>query len=587
MKSKLTLRQKLFLNFSITFAVFTALVLIFQLERERSFSRSNFEVTLDNIAELSYSYFRNKESYEDKGSWMIDSLTALGPDQDVRVTIISREGRVVFDSEVSDLENMENHLSRPEVQEAIRNGKGSNIRDSETTGLSYYYYVRAYSDYFVRAGAIYNVSVRESLHVERLFIAYLVLLFFLFSLILMLITRRITETITKLKDFAIQLRSGKEPQLNLDFPDDDLGEISSQITSIYRDLNKAQQEILDEKEKLITHLNSLNEGIAFFTPEKKKILTNQQFIQNLNLVAGQSSVTPEGLFSLLVMAPIVEFIDQTLACPECIKAATPPTIEKMMENSKRHFKVRCMFFTDSSFEIVITNTTPMVKGKLIRQQMTSNIAHELKTPVTSILGYLETLQEEDIPKKTRKRFLKGALRQTERLWGLIEDISSLNKIEEASVFYPMESIRIRKIVDEVRRHLKLKLDKQKIKVNIEIRKEMEIKGNLSLLYSVFYNLFDNVIKYGGADIQIKLDNYLEDQKYYYFSFSNTGNPVEEKHLTRIFERFYRIDTGRSREQGGTGLGLSIVKNAIELHGGKITAKSDPEGGIEFLFSLSK
>ena len=587
MKSKLTLRQKLFLNFSITFAVFTALVLIFQLERERNFRSSNFEVTLDNIAELSYSYFQNKDSYQEKGFWMIDSLTALDPDLDVRVTIISREGTVVFDSEVSELENMENHLNRPEVQEAMQNGKGSNIRDSETTGLSYYYYVRTYPDYFVRTGAIYNVSVKESLHVERHFIAYLVLLFLLFSLILMLITRRISETITKLKDFSIQLSSGKEPNLNLDFPDDDLGEISSQITSIYRDLNKAQQEILDEKEKLITHLNSLNEGIAFFTPEKQKILTNQQFIQNLNLVAGQSSVAPEELFSLPVMTPIVEFIDQTLTCPECIKAEVPPTIEKLMGNSKRHFKVRCMFFTDSSFEIVITNTTPTVKGKLIRQQMTSNIAHELKTPVTSILGYLETLQEEDIPKKTKKRFLKGALRQTERLWGLIEDISSLNKIEEAAEFYPMESIKIRIIVDEVRRHLKLKLDKQKIKVSIEIWKDMEITGNMSLLYSVFYNLFDNVIKYGGADIQIKLDNYLEDQKYYYFSFSNTGNPVEEKHLTRIFERFYRIDTGRSREQGGTGLGLSIVKNAIELHGGQITAKSDPEGGIEFLFSLSK
>ncbi len=587
MKRKLTLRQKLFLNFSLTFAVFTVLVLIFQFERERNFRRSNFEVTLDNIAQLSYSYFRNKDAYQEKGSWMIDSLTALGSDLDIRVTIISREGRVVFDSEVGDLTSMENHLNRPEVQEALEEGKGSNIRDSETTGHSYYYYVRTYPDYFVRAAAIYNVTVRESLHVERRFIAYLALLFILFSIVLMFITRRISETITKLKDFAIRLRSGNEPPLELDFPDDDLGEISSQITSIYRDLNKAQQEILDEKEKLFTHLNSLNEGIAFFTPERKKILTNQQFIQNLNLVTGQSSVTPEELFSLPVMAPIVEFIDQTLACPECLKAETPPSIEKVMERSKRYFKVRCMFFADSSFELVITNTTPTVKGKLIRQQMTSNIAHELKTPVTSILGYLETLQEEDIPKKTRKRFMKGALRQTERLWGLIEDISSLNKIEEAADSYPMKSVRIRKVVDEVHEHLKLKLDKQEIRVNIEIRKDMEVKGNLSLLYSVFYNLFDNVIKYGGANIQINLENYLEDQKYYYFSFSNTGNPVEEKHMTRIFERFYRIDTGRSREQGGTGLGLSIVKNAIELHGGKITAKSSSEGGIEFLFSLSK
>jgi len=587
MRKKNSLRRKLFLNFSITFAVFTALVLLFQFERERYFRRSNFEVSLDNITELSYVYFKNKDFYEGNGIRLIDSLTVLDSDLDIRITIISRDGKVVYDSEVRDVGYMENHLLRPEVQEAIQNDKGSDIRDSETTGYSYYYYVRSYPDYFVRAAAIYNVTVREILHIERLFIAYLALLFFLFSIVLMYMTRQISETISKLKDFAIQLRSGKEPPDPLQFPDDDLGEISSQITSIYRDLNKAQQEILDEQEKLFTHLNSLNEGIAFFTPGKKKILTNQQFIQNLNLVAGFTSVEPEGLFELPVMSPILEFINQTLACPECIKAEAPPTFEEVLERSKRHFKVRCMFFADSSFEIVITNTTPRVKGKLIRQQMTSNIAHELKTPVTSILGYLETLQDGDVPKKTRKQFLKGALRQTERLWGLIEDISSLNKIEEASDTYLMEKINLRKIVDEVHQHMKIKLENHKVKVKIDIRKDTVINGNPSLLFSIFYNLFDNVHKYGGENIRIQLKIYTEDRKYYYFSFSNTGNPVEEKHLTRIFERFYRIDTGRSREQGGTGLGLSIVKNAIELHGGKITAKVNSSGGLEFLFSLMK
>ena len=177
MRRKLSFRLKLFLNFTVIFAVFTALVLIFQFERERNFRRSNFEVTLDNIAELSYNYFRNEKYYQEKDYWMIDSLAAQFTDLDIRVTIISHEGNVVFDSEVENMVGMENHLDRPEVQEAIRNGRGSNIRESETTGFSYYYYVRAYPDYFVRAAAIYNVQVRDTLHVERLFIAFLALLF--------------------------------------------------------------------------------------------------------------------------------------------------------------------------------------------------------------------------------------------------------------------------------------------------------------------------------------------------------------------------------------------------------------------------
>ena len=118
-------------------------------------------------------------------------------------------------------------------------------------------------------------------------------------------------------------------------------------------------------------------------------------------------------------------------------------------------------------------------------------------------------------------------------------------------------------------------------------KPILIKANRSLLISVFYNLFENAIKYGGDHIEICLNNYLEDSNFYYFSFSNTGNSIDEKHFLRVFERFYRVDEDRSRPKGGTGLGLAIVKNAIQLHGGEITAGNLKEGGVEFLFTLSK
>ena len=104
---------------------------------------------------------------------------------------------------------------------------------------------------------------------------------------------------------------------------------------------------------------------------------------------------------------------------------------------------------------------------------------------------------------------------------------------------------------------------------------------------MFYNLFDNVIKYGGENIDLNISNYLDDDDNFYFSFFNTGNDIDEKHLSRIFERFYRVDTGRSRKTGGTGLGLAIVKNAIQLHNGEITARNYKDGGVEFLFTLGK
>lgn len=588
MGKKLSFRQKLFLNFSIIFAGFTILVLVFQFERERSFRRTSFEITLDNIAELTHRYMLRLQLCRTRDFQSIDSLAAIVPGLNIRITVIEKKGEVLYDSEVADVAAMENHLHRPEVEEAVRSGTGANIRKSETTGSSYYYYARSYSDYFIRVASLYDVRVKDYLHVERLFITYLVLLFILVSLVLMIITRRISETITKLKDFSIRLRSGREPEESITFPEDDLGVISSQIASIYRELNQAKQEASVEREKLFSHLSALNEGIAFFTPDKEKVLTNQHFIQNLNVISEKSNIPSEKIFRIAELEPVVQFIDRQLENQEPINPDDLPLMEMVLQKGTRFFNVKCLFFTDRSFEIVITETTKLEKRKLIKQQMTSNIAHELKTPVTSILGYLETLQHGDIPDETRKHFTGRALAQAERLSELIEDISSLNKIEEAAEHFEFEPLRIRKIVDEVHEHLKIKLEAHRIRVNIELPRKLVVHGNPSLLFSVFYNLFDNVIKYGGENIDIYLTNYLEDKKYYYFSFANTGNTIDEKHLPRIFERFYRIDGGRSRTTGGTGLGLAIVKNAIELHRGKITARAYKEGsGVEFLFSLRK
>jgi signal transduction histidine kinase len=588
MRTKLSFRQRLFLSFTIIFGIFTLLVVIFQFEREKNFRVQTLEISLDNITELTYNYIRENGLHQAGKYKRIDSLAAILPGFNVRLTIIGKGGTVWYDSEVDEVESMENHLDRPEVQESLNADFGANIRKSETTGNIYYYYVKSYPDYFIRTAALYNVQIRDALNVERIFIIYLGLLFIVISLAMLLITRRMSETITTLKDFSIRLRSGKKPDESLKFPNDELGVISSQIASIYWDLAKARQEISLEKEKLISHLDALNEGIAFFTPHKKEILSNQQFIQNLNMISETSNISTGQIFEIKEFAPVLEFIDSYLTSSEPISDSSLPFTELVLQIRSRYFNVKCMFFKDRSFEVVITETTKLEKRKLIKQQMTSNIAHELKTPVSSVLGYLETLQQKDIPKNTRKHFLERALAQAERLSDLIEDIATLNKIQEAGDSFVFVPLKIRKLVDEVHEHLKLKLDALHIKVNVEIPNKMMINGNASLLYSIFYNLFDNVIKYGGEHIEINLINYLEDKKYYYFSFSNTGNPIEEVHLPRLFERFYRIDDGRSRTKGGTGLGLAIVKNGVELHQGKISARPYKDGnGVEFLFSLRK
>ena len=163
----------------------------------------------------------------------------------------------------------------------------------------------------------------------------------------------------------------------------------------------------------------------------------------------------------------------------------------------------------------------------------------------------------------------------------------ITKTEEASELFEKEEINIRNTIVEVLNDLENPLKNNKIKVENCVQPNVEIEGNHTLLYSIFRNLIDNTINYAGGNVTIHIENYTEDSEFYYFSYYDTGKGIEEEHLTKIFDRFYRVNPGRSRKSGGSGLGLSIVKNAVLFHKGQISAKNRKDGGLEFIFSLRK
>ena len=225
------------------------------------------------------------------------------------------------------------------------------------------------------------------------------------------------------------------------------------------------------------------------------------------------------------------------------------------------------------------------KQTLTRRELTQNISHELKTPVASILGYTDTiLGTPGMDEATKQRFIERTNAQAHRLSALLNDLSILNKMDYAPDLLTQEHIDVSVMVADMVEDSEPALTARQMTFRNYLPPSILIKGNWQLFYSIFRNLTDNAISYAGVGTTIELSAERHGDGWH-FTFSDNGVGVPEEHHARIFERFYRIDKGRSRELGGTGLGLAIVKNAVVQHGGTISVKTRKGGGLQFDFVL--
>lgn len=225
----------------------------------------------------------------------------------------------------------------------------------------------------------------------------------------------------------------------------------------------------------------------------------------------------------------------------------------------------------------------------LKRQLTQNISHELKTPTSSIQGYLETILENpDMPAEKLQQFLQRCHAQSQRLTHLLNDISALNRMDDEVGLHAIsqEHVGISGLMNGITQEVALQLEERHMTIANQLSDNIIIRGDASLLYSIFRNLTDNAIAYAGEGTTITISA-THDETFYHFTFADNGVGMAPEHLPRIFERFYRIDKGRSRKLGGTGLGLAIVKNAIVLHGGTISARCAENGGLVFHFTLKR
>ena len=227
------------------------------------------------------------------------------------------------------------------------------------------------------------------------------------------------------------------------------------------------------------------------------------------------------------------------------------------------------------------------KENRMRRELTQNIAHELKTPVASILGYTDTiLDSPQMTDEVKNQFIVRTNAQARRLTTLLQDISTLNRMDYAKSMITMERVDVSVLFADIMQETAIALKDRQMALHNYLPQGIIIQGNYSLIYSIFRNLVDNAINYAGRGTTIELSA-EQRPDCWCFSFKDNGIGIPANHLPRIFERFYRIDKGRSRALGGTGLGLAIVKNAVLLHGGQINAVEADGGGLQFDFTLKK
>lgn len=579
--------QRLFLSVIFLFLGYAVCFMLFQYKREKAYKIELLNTQLQNYNNQLCDFLTDHHGVN---SDSMQSYVTTHMMPNLRVTLIEPSGKVVYDNTNANWKSFANHSSRKEVQDALMYGSGYSIsRQSESIqGEEYFYSARYYPPYriIIRSALPYNLSLAEHLQADSGYLWFALIICLVLIFIFYRFTRKLGKSITKLQQFA--MKADRNEPIDMDilqtFPKNELGEISQHIIKIYKRLHRAKEALYIEREKLISHLQTSHEGLGVFTKERQEILVNNLFTQYINNISDRNLRSTNEIFDIPELQPIIEFLNRN----EGNFSKEEKRYAMHLNKNARSFTVECIIFQDMSFEISINDITQEEEQARLKRQLTQNIAHELKTPVSSIQGYLETIiSNPNIPQENVRVFLERSYAQSNRLTFLLRDISVLTRMDEAPELVEKEQVNLSKIVENILNEVALGLEEKHITVVNKLPSEVILTGSSSLLYSIFRNLTDNAIAYAGNDIQITINCFREDEKFYYFSFSDTGVGVPEEHLNRLFERFYRVDKGRSRKLGGTGLGLAIVKNAVLFHGGTIFAKNMPKGGLEFVFTLKK
>ena len=509
-KRRSTYKKQLLTYFAGVFIVFAVLLVVFQLRTERRYKSEILQSKLSGYADI----IAQTDDYA--------TVVALLP-RELRVTVIDKGGVVLFDSQ-ADSASMDNHFMRPEVQKSIEHSESFSIRTSGTTGIPYFYFAKSYGGFIIRVAMPYELDVKRFFQPDTLFLILVFSLFTVALFFLIFISDHFGQGISKLRDFAEAAVRGNVDYEGIVFPDSELGEIGEKMLESYKMLKRSNEMIALEKERLLLHIHYYDGGIAIFTPDREKQYANPRFVQYVNTLLDRPTPDLNDIWKSGVFSPLVEFLDRNTP----VKNDSAPVFNFKLSKGGHNYGIQMLIYPDNGFEITVNDISEAEKSKVMKQQMTNNIAHELRTPVSSVRGYLETLITcPGISEERKNMFIDRAYVQTLRLSDLIRDISLITKIEEAPEQLQREEVDLHNVVDEIFEEFRSALEAKGIKAENCLEKGLTVNGNASLLYAIFRNLVENSIKYAGDDIAVHVECYARNEGFCHFTYYDTGNGVSQ------------------------------------------------------------
>ncbi|HEY4740560.1 MAG TPA: ATP-binding protein [Candidatus Acidoferrales bacterium] len=505
-----------------------------------------------------------------------------------RITIVASDGTVLADS-AADPAKMENHANRPEVQAALANGAGKDVRQSATLGRPLVY--RAYrfqpasgAPVIIRF-ALPLAQVNESIAEfrRRLLLASFLMLI-LGGAASLIYSRGFSARIERLKDFSHRVASGDFHPLPSDDTEDELTDLARALNETAAHLDRTIRTLTGERNQSSAILRSMIEGVAVIDARERVVFCNRAFAEILNLDPARLEGRP--LVELVRQADLLDLARRALAGTDNLQGSL--IIGTVMPRSfaVTATPVKSLEPAANGAVIVLHDITELRRLERVRQDFVANVSHEFKTPLTAIQGFAETLLGGALEdEKNNRRFLEIIRDHAARLGRLTDDLLKLARIEAGKLDVQYQPVSVAELVEGCAATTLFKASQRNIALNLSYPPELPaVRGDAGLLREVLQNLLDNAVQYTSPGGRVDLRAVARDHDAV-ITVADTGIGIPLADQERIFERFYRVDAARSREVGGTGLGLSIAKHIVEAHGGRLWVESTVGSGSQFHFSI--